>query len=144
MNRDLRLTGSLRGQRDDPVAPVGFEVNNPWKVGLCNAPRDRTWLTFRTAREPHFMIESSHPRHNPGLRALYILGSFGIDGAGVSALHHNCCDRLVVPSLKTMRDVKVATAVCRSFPKTFTCMQWQGVLGCCPLRCRLFVPGCSV
>jgi hypothetical protein len=32
MSRDLRLTGSLRGQTDKPVAPPGFEVNNPWKV----------------------------------------------------------------------------------------------------------------
>jgi len=32
MERDLRLTGSLRGQTDNPEAPPGFELNNPWKV----------------------------------------------------------------------------------------------------------------
>ncbi|KAL6409634.1 uncharacterized protein AUP68_06016 [Ilyonectria robusta] len=38
MDRDRRLTGSLRGQTDKAVAPPGFELNNPWKVlllGLC-------------------------------------------------------------------------------------------------------------
>jgi hypothetical protein len=33
MDRDLRLTGKFREQTDNPVAPVGFEVNNPWRVG---------------------------------------------------------------------------------------------------------------
>ncbi|KAI9851377.1 MAG: hypothetical protein M1838_003840 [Thelocarpon superellum] len=32
MERDRRLTGSLRGQSDSPYAPEGFELNNPWKV----------------------------------------------------------------------------------------------------------------
>ncbi|KAI1327428.1 hypothetical protein F5Y16DRAFT_372014 [Xylariaceae sp. FL0255] len=32
MNRDRRITGSLRGQSDDPAAPSGFELNNPWRV----------------------------------------------------------------------------------------------------------------
>ncbi|KAL4736018.1 hypothetical protein BDW68DRAFT_153938 [Aspergillus falconensis] len=32
MERDLRLTGSLRGQSTNPEAPKGFELNNPWKV----------------------------------------------------------------------------------------------------------------
>lgn len=32
MERDLRLTGSLRGQINNPQAPKGFEVNKPWKV----------------------------------------------------------------------------------------------------------------
>ncbi|KAI4169347.1 MAG: hypothetical protein LQ343_005740, partial [Gyalolechia ehrenbergii] len=32
MDRDRRLTGSLRGQTDNPVAPPGFELNNPWRV----------------------------------------------------------------------------------------------------------------
>ncbi|KAI0477517.1 hypothetical protein GGR56DRAFT_637676 [Xylariaceae sp. FL0804] len=31
MDRDRRLTGSLRGQSDDPIAPPGFELNNPWR-----------------------------------------------------------------------------------------------------------------
>jgi len=32
MERDLRITGSLRGQSDDPNPPLGFELNNPWKI----------------------------------------------------------------------------------------------------------------
>lgn len=32
MDRDFRLTGIWREQTDNPVAPVGFEVNNPWRV----------------------------------------------------------------------------------------------------------------
>ena len=32
MNRDLRLTGDLRGQTDKHEAPPGFELNNPWRV----------------------------------------------------------------------------------------------------------------
>jgi hypothetical protein len=32
MDRDFRLTGAWREQSDNPVAPVGFEVNNPWRV----------------------------------------------------------------------------------------------------------------
>jgi hypothetical protein len=35
MERDRRLTGFMRGQTDRPVAPPGFELNNPWRV--CNA-----------------------------------------------------------------------------------------------------------
>ncbi|KAF2460685.1 hypothetical protein BDY21DRAFT_369639 [Lineolata rhizophorae] len=32
MNRDRRLTGYLRGQSDDAMAPAGFELNNPWRM----------------------------------------------------------------------------------------------------------------
>jgi hypothetical protein len=32
MDRDMRLTGVFRAQSDKPEAPLGFEVNNPWKV----------------------------------------------------------------------------------------------------------------
>lgn len=34
MERDRRLTGTLRGQTDKPEAPLGFELNNPWKVSF--------------------------------------------------------------------------------------------------------------
>lgn len=34
MNRDRRLTGFLRGQSDNPIAPAGYELNNPWSVWL--------------------------------------------------------------------------------------------------------------
>lgn len=32
MDRDMRLTGKFRAQTDNPEAPLGFEVNNPWKA----------------------------------------------------------------------------------------------------------------
>jgi hypothetical protein len=32
MERDRRLTGFMRGQTDKPIAPEGFELNNPWRV----------------------------------------------------------------------------------------------------------------
>lgn len=32
MDRDRRLTGTLRGQSDNPQAPLGFEFTNGWKV----------------------------------------------------------------------------------------------------------------
>ncbi|KAJ5627346.1 hypothetical protein N7528_004773 [Penicillium herquei] len=32
MERDLRITGSLRGQSSNHIAPKGFEVSNPWKL----------------------------------------------------------------------------------------------------------------
>ncbi|KAI0429317.1 hypothetical protein F5Y09DRAFT_260900 [Xylaria sp. FL1042] len=32
MDRDRRLTGLLRGQSDAPLAPAGFELNNPWRL----------------------------------------------------------------------------------------------------------------
>lgn len=37
MERDRRLTGYLRGQTDEPDAPPGFELNNPWKVRLSSS-----------------------------------------------------------------------------------------------------------
>ncbi|KAM0716488.1 hypothetical protein Q7P37_007933 [Cladosporium fusiforme] len=32
MDRDRRLTGYLRGQTDQAVAPDGFELSNGWRV----------------------------------------------------------------------------------------------------------------
>lgn len=32
MERDLRITGTLRGQSSNHIAPKGFELSNPWKV----------------------------------------------------------------------------------------------------------------
>jgi len=34
MERDRRLTGFMRGQTDKPIAPEGFELNNPWRVRM--------------------------------------------------------------------------------------------------------------
>lgn len=40
MNRDRRLTGFLRGQTANPVAPDGYELNNPWRVRDNNCGND--------------------------------------------------------------------------------------------------------
>lgn len=32
MERDYRLTGAWRKQTDNVKAPLGFELNNPWKL----------------------------------------------------------------------------------------------------------------
>lgn len=32
-DRDRRLTGQLRGQSDNPIAPPSFAINSEWKVG---------------------------------------------------------------------------------------------------------------
>ncbi|KAJ1929602.1 hypothetical protein IWQ60_001032 [Tieghemiomyces parasiticus] len=32
MERDKRLTGTLRGQSDNPIAPPGFATNSIWRV----------------------------------------------------------------------------------------------------------------
>ena len=44
MERDHRITGIKRGQSDQVAAPVGFEVNNRWKVQVTDDP-----LTFPPA-----------------------------------------------------------------------------------------------
>ena len=38
MDRDRRLTGRLRGQSDEVEAPLGFELNNPWRVSALVSP----------------------------------------------------------------------------------------------------------
>jgi hypothetical protein len=52
MDRDRRLTGMLRGQTDNAAAPLGFELNNPWRVCLqdpCIIKKISNLIT--TARE---------------------------------------------------------------------------------------------
>ena len=39
MDRDMRITGKFRAQSTNPVAPVGFEVSNRWKVRIVHAMR---------------------------------------------------------------------------------------------------------
>jgi hypothetical protein len=34
MDRDRRLTGYLRGQTDQAIAPAGFELSNGWRVSF--------------------------------------------------------------------------------------------------------------
>lgn len=52
MERDKRLTGFLRGQTDRVAAPPGFELNNPWKVGLAELADENRVLTKILVREP--------------------------------------------------------------------------------------------
>lgn len=48
MNRDRRLTGSLRGQTDKVEPFLGFEVNNPWRVGFSEVSRRHEMQTTLT------------------------------------------------------------------------------------------------
>jgi hypothetical protein len=45
MERDRRLTGFMRGQTDKPIAPEGFELNNPWRVRIGSVRHWREMLT---------------------------------------------------------------------------------------------------
>ncbi|KAK4927949.1 hypothetical protein LTR66_016258 [Elasticomyces elasticus] len=35
IERDMRITGKMRGQSDVVEAPLGFEVSNQWKVNMA-------------------------------------------------------------------------------------------------------------
>lgn len=48
MERDMRLTGSLRGQTSKAQAPIGFELNNPWKVCGFGRPLSSDSLSTNT------------------------------------------------------------------------------------------------
>ena len=51
MDRDLRMTGVFRAQSDSPEAPIGFEVNNPWKVCHGAGARDEEAYTLTAAAD---------------------------------------------------------------------------------------------
>jgi hypothetical protein len=55
MDRDRRLTGYLRGQTDNPTAPPGFELNNPWRVCIFPSAVElaEPGLTFSAVREAY-------------------------------------------------------------------------------------------
>jgi hypothetical protein len=60
MDRDRRLTGYLRGQTDQALAPSGFEFTNGWRVSFARdmmsdpktvSPRVRLLTAITTGRE---------------------------------------------------------------------------------------------
>jgi hypothetical protein len=60
MDRDRRLTGYLRGQTDQALAPAGFEFTNGWRVSFARnmmfdpkmvSPRVRLLTVITTGRE---------------------------------------------------------------------------------------------
>jgi hypothetical protein len=55
MDRDMRLTGVFRAQSDNPEAPLGFELNNPWKVCHEAITRQISILIDVADGGPHFM-----------------------------------------------------------------------------------------
>lgn len=55
MDRDRRLTGTLRGQTDKPEAPLGFELNNPWKVRVTGICRTTHLLTIQCSWRHAFL-----------------------------------------------------------------------------------------
>jgi hypothetical protein len=58
MDRDRRLTGFLRGQTDNPIAPAGFELNNPWRVRYAIGGQLVNLLTcVHSSRSESYRIE---------------------------------------------------------------------------------------
>lgn len=55
MDRDRRLTGTLRGQTDKPDAPLGFELNNPWKVSVTGMFQATQLLTVQCSWRHAFL-----------------------------------------------------------------------------------------
>jgi hypothetical protein len=55
MERDRRLTGFMRGQTDKPVAPPGFELNNPWRVRSGADETTMEGITDNTQCEQRFV-----------------------------------------------------------------------------------------
>lgn len=62
MERDLRITGTWRGQSSNHQAPPGFEVSNPWKVQRCRLcfVLVTGMLIQPTGRETDLLGQTSH------------------------------------------------------------------------------------
>lgn len=64
MERDRRLTGTLRGQTDKPDAPAGFEFSNGWRV--CSAYFYRFFSQYAndifTDGEAFYLIDGHTPK----------------------------------------------------------------------------------
>ena len=71
MDRDMRLTGVFRAQSDNPEAPLGFEVNNPWKVYHQAIAEQISVLIHVADGGPHFMNWTPPPQsYSSTLRGL--------------------------------------------------------------------------
>ena len=76
------MTGWIRGQNDSPVAPPGFELNNPWKVrsdaggraSKAIRDRDADWLCD-VARETICIDVSENSNIDAGRK--YVIGHKG-------------------------------------------------------------------
>ena len=74
MDRDLRLTGVFREQTDHVEAPLGFEVNNPWKVCHLLSPLQSALLTLvADGRQNH--VKDKKPKRPSDLPLMYILAT---------------------------------------------------------------------
>jgi hypothetical protein len=91
MDRDRRLTGYLRGQTDNPSAPAGFELNNPWRVSgeislLIVIP-----LTLcSTAREAHHLGRSDDSANVHTSRGVEEYQRFKLDSFSASIVDTPC------------------------------------------------------
>ena len=70
MDRDMRLTGVFRAQTDNPEAPLGFEVNNPWKV--CHRVITSRICILTTALDGGPNLVKRHPQVGLDSAVLYI------------------------------------------------------------------------
>ena len=83
MERDRRLKGFMRGQTDTPIAPEGFELNNPWRVRTGIAGQWRKVLTTAVRT----MIHVSNMRSSP----IAILGHHTLSRHAQPAASVSCC-----------------------------------------------------
>jgi hypothetical protein len=74
MDRDRRLTGYLRGQTDQALAPAGFEFTNGWRVSLLRdlisaSPRVNL-LTINSSGREACPVKTKllHIHHGDGIR----------------------------------------------------------------------------
>lgn len=88
MNRDRRLTGFLRGQSSSPVAPDGYELNNPWRVCHLRACYRTKRLTIMCRSSDAYARRRPTPTHEPRggqfLKSsrLWLFASFGTGRLG--------------------------------------------------------------
>ena len=75
MDRDRRLTGYLRGQTDNVVAPPGFELNNPWRVGLVSTFTRLMLIAYRWKVVSFKLHGWRYPIRSVGESKHYTLGS---------------------------------------------------------------------
>ena len=102
MERDLRLTGSERGQSSNHVAPKGFDVSNPWKVYIrqhCESYNYRMVLTQCAGREARLLGSKSQClliMSSSVSRLPYIPSAIFLRNAAVSYHRNRFCSTYVL------------------------------------------------
>jgi hypothetical protein len=71
----MRMTGVFRAQSDNPEAPLGFELNNPWKVCHAAITELVRILTAVADGGPNFVKRHPRPGLNSAKFCTYLLRS---------------------------------------------------------------------